>query len=338
MNNIIYSKNILIIIIIFNINHLVISDSSLSIKELNIDYTHALSLLNGNFFIIHQKGVRVYNYNFTSLLYDYYFNGETLIPSEEINNSTTIIQCPNGGQYVLVLIYEDIYIFSSRGQYLFRVQNTQLFSDFSKDVLYYQYRVFSFLYYKYDGNIYYFIISYINNQKKIKLILFEIDMINNSFKINLNVPYDVENLISDSVGCQIINSETFPNKISCFYAILNDPYFVLVLSVFDTEDNFTLLNKTDVYKDYGNNDNILIKSSIGEDKKIQIVSYIMKGGNVINYFAFDFNSFEYKNQYATISCLKGTMLINLYYFKYLIISPLPGLMKCNIRICFFNYF
>jgi len=316
--NIIYFKNIFAIFIIININNLVISDTSNFIQEFNIDYTHALSLLNGNFFLIHQNGVKVYNYNFTSLLYDYYFDGKTLIPSKDLNNNIYIIQCSDdANQYVLVLIYKEIYVFSSRGQYLFNVQNTQLFLDFSNEELYYQYRIFSFLYYKYEGNKYYFIISYINTQKKIKIIYFEIDMNIHSFLIINDISYDAENLISDSVGCQIINNDIYPDKLSCFYAIRNGYKNAFKLSIFDPEKNFTLLNETEVVTLDGNNENMLIKSSIGEDKKKQIIAYIMKSGSTIKYFVFDFNSFKYIEQYYSTGCLKGTILINFYYFKYL---------------------
>ena len=316
--NIIYFKYFFVIFMLFNLNNLVFSDSSSFLKEFNIDYTHALSLLNGNFFIIHKNGVKVYNYNFTSLLYDYYFEGEALIPSSDLNNYVHIIQSSDDvKQYVLVLIYNKIYVFSSRGKYLFKVQNTQLFSDFSKDELYYQYRIFSFLYYKYEGNQYYFIISYINGQKKIKLIKFEIDMNNHSLLIINDFPYDVENLISDSVGCNIINSEIYQDKLSCFYAIRNGYRNTFVLSIFDPENNFNLLNETEAVTLDGNNENMLIKSSVGEDKKKQIISYIMKSGSTIKYFVFDFNSSEYIEQYFSPGCLTGTTLINFYYFKYL---------------------
>jgi hypothetical protein len=142
-------------------------------------------------------------------------------------------------------------------------------------------------------------------------------MNSHSFLIINDVLYDVQYLISDSVGCQIINSDNYPNKLSCFYAIRNDYKNTFALSIFDPENNFNLLNKTDVLTIEGNDENILIKSSIGEDKKTQIIAYIIKSGNRINYFGFDFNSFEYIVQYPSVGCLQGTILINLFYFKYL---------------------
>ena len=44
-----YMKQILFIFIMININQIVISDNALYIMDLN--YTHALSLINGNIFI-----------------------------------------------------------------------------------------------------------------------------------------------------------------------------------------------------------------------------------------------------------------------------------------------
>jgi hypothetical protein len=80
-----YIKQILFIFIFININQIVISEEGLFLKSLNLDYTHALSLINGNIFILHKDGVIVYNYNFTIILYNYNFDGNPIIPSEEEN-------------------------------------------------------------------------------------------------------------------------------------------------------------------------------------------------------------------------------------------------------------
>ena len=47
---------------------------------LNLKYPHSFSLSNGNIFILHEDGVKVYNYNFTICLYSYNFDGNKLIP------------------------------------------------------------------------------------------------------------------------------------------------------------------------------------------------------------------------------------------------------------------
>ena len=84
----------------------------------NLDYTHALSLNNGNTFILHKNGVIVYNYDLTVILYNCNFGGIPLISSEIDNSFTSLIQCDsNYTQYVVAIINTKIYIFSSRGEY-----------------------------------------------------------------------------------------------------------------------------------------------------------------------------------------------------------------------------
>ena len=107
-----YIKQILFIIIFINLNQIIISEEGLFLKSLNLDYTHALSLINGNIFIIHKDGVVVYNYNFTIILYSYNFDEYPIIPSEKENNFTSIIQCDDDiNQYVVAIIENVIYIF-----------------------------------------------------------------------------------------------------------------------------------------------------------------------------------------------------------------------------------
>jgi len=121
-----YIKQILFIIIFI-----------IFLKSLNLDYTQALSLINWNIFIIHKDGVIVNNYNFTIILYSYNFDGYPIISSEKENNFTSIIQYDDDdiNQYVVAIIENVIYIFSSRGQYLFKVQNN-FFSDFITNSVY----------------------------------------------------------------------------------------------------------------------------------------------------------------------------------------------------------
>ena len=165
-----YMKQILFIFIMININQIVISESESNlVKELDLDYTHILSLINGNIFIIHKNGVNVYNYNFTIVLYSYNFDGNPIISSEEENNFTSVIQCDDdNNQYIIAIIKNSIYLFSSRGLYLFKISNN-FFSDFIENSIYTHY---SLLYYKYLGSIYYFIITYVNFDNNFQSLFF----------------------------------------------------------------------------------------------------------------------------------------------------------------------
>ena len=148
-----YLKQFLFHFIIINLIK-IINLYDLEIVNTNLDFTHALSLKNGNIFLLHQNGVIVYNYNMTIILYNY---EHSFISSEYENNLTTVIQCDddNNNHYVIALINNNLHIFSSRGQFLFTIINN-LLADISTELVFISY---SFLYYKYDGSLYYFIIS-----------------------------------------------------------------------------------------------------------------------------------------------------------------------------------
>ena len=316
LNN--HIKLIIFFFIIINLIQVIISESGLFIKNLDLNYTHALSLINGNIFIIHKNGVVVYNYNFTIILYNYDFGGIPLISSEEDNNFTSLIQCNDDiNQYVLALINDKTYIFSSRGLYLFHTSNT-LFTDFSTEVFYHYY---SFLYYKYEDSVYYFIVSFINNQNFIKVIEFQINMNTQSFNIYKEKIYNQSNIVSDSVPCQIINSNNYINVLSCFYAKKNDEINYknnFMLSLFKIENDFEIINETIALNgfDYSNT-NYLIKSSIGKDQNKIFIDYIYPVISTLFIIIFDFDLYQ-SNQFINVmECKTGTDLINIYYFNYI---------------------
>ena len=161
------SNKIFFLIIFINIYHGIISSIFIDkMQDLDLDFIHPIALLNGNIFIIHKNGAVVYNYNFTEILYNKNFGDNPIIPSENDNELTSVIQCNDNDKNVFAIINNNIYIFSSRGQYLFHKQII-LFSDFRTDV-YYKY--FSFLYYKYENPYYNLIVAFINNESKIRII------------------------------------------------------------------------------------------------------------------------------------------------------------------------
>ena len=307
-------KVFIFFLIIINLSQVVISQTDLFSKNLDLDYTHALSLINGNIFIIHKNGVIVYNYNFTIILYNYDFGGTPLISSEEDNNLTSLIQCDDdNNQYVLALINDKIYIFSSRGQYLFHTSNTSLFSDFSTD-FFYQY--YSFLYYKYDGSLYYFIVSFINNQNLIELIEFQININNKSFNLCKKRIFNISNIISESVTCQIINTNKYLNTLSCFY-IKRETINQFMLLLLNVENNFEIMNETQIFERNEIKSNYIIKSNIGKEKNKILLQYTFPILTTMYIFTFDFDLYQSSDSKPLIDCMEGSNLINIKYFNYI---------------------
>ena len=126
-----FLKKLLFSFIIINIFPIIINHYE--IVDTSLDFTHALSLKNGNIFLLHQNGVIVYNYNMTIILHNY---EHLFISSEYENNLTTVIQCEdNNNHYIIALINNNLHIFTSRGQFLFTISNN-LLDDLSTELLY----------------------------------------------------------------------------------------------------------------------------------------------------------------------------------------------------------
>ena len=300
---------------IFFINYLlriftfsIILNKYLSI-DIDINYPHSLSLLNGNVFIIHNKGVKVYNYNFTIPLYDYNFGGIILISNDVINDLTFVIQCDDdNNQYVLTLIYNIIYVFSSRGQFLFKLENfydnfldlSNLSSNktFSKH--------YSFLYYKNENQLYEFIIIFINDAKEMIALKLGINMNTQSIKF-INEKVLKENIETNT--CQLSTSNNITNILICFIQKVNN--LNLVVTLFDIENDFHQMNEssipgTELIKES------LLKSTFGKNNEKILICFSSK--QIAGLF-YDINSHESNLIYGP-TCDFLTKTISVDYLKY----------------------
>ena len=313
-----YSKKYIIIFVLLNIIQFIINNDELYEENLDIDYTHSLSLLNGNVFILHKNGVLVYNYNFTVILYDLRLN---LIPTELDNNFTSLIQCnDNNKNYIIALINNNIYIFSGKGLFLFNVNNNNLFSDFSQNV---KSQYYSFLYNKYEGSIYYFIVSFIDKNNYIKIKEFRINMETHVFSLNNSKTHgDSSNIVSDSVSCEITDYSGYQNTLACFYVIKNSTDYTtdLILSIFNLEDDLKLIKDHIAYKSFGYSmydSNFLIKSALGKgERKVHIGALIISGNSFLG-TVFDLDTFNKSEKDNYVTCSTGSNLIKINYFYFI---------------------
>ena len=320
MNLILYnSKKFFFLLIFINIYQDIFSRPIYNMKELDLDFIHPIALLNGNIFIIHKNGVVVYNYNFTEILYSNNLEGSPIIASEEENDLTSVIQCSDNDKNVFAIIKNNIYIFSSRGQYIFH-QRIILFSDFRTDV-YYKY--FSFLYYKYENPYYNLIVAFINNESKIRFIKIHIN-IHRQICDSEQFSFPIEDPISDSVTCQIINYNNYSDDLSCVYAIkgLNINNYMetkIIITLFDPENIFNLLNQTEITS-LGAVYSHGIFKSVNPEKSLGLlfINYIFISEQNLAWFIFDFNTFKMRDYIRSsgISCSNETKFIYADYFEY----------------------
>ena len=292
-----------------------IINESLYWKSLDLYYTHPLELFNGNLFILHSKGVIVYNYNFTIILYQYNFGGSILISSDEQNELTSIIQCnDNTNQYVIALIYKDIYIFSSIGKYIFHKVNTNIFSSLSTSIYY---ECYTFLYYKNEDSLYHFILVFKNTDELIQFNKLKIDMTKKTYELYGEKNFTVENLLSDCLTCHFTNFEEYQNILVCFYLKKKDYKMKLMISFFNQENNFLNINETEILDTYCINENYLIKSSINKQKNKIIAFFTSKTGDNFRWIFCDIESFQFTELENGNDCKFNNKLVKINYISLL---------------------
>ena len=256
--------------------------SNIITKKIQGKYPKSILLPFGNFFIVSDKGINVYNPNFTLNISLYNFTGEEIIYNTEdfLQSKQTVISkyIHNNNLYIFCLI---------KGSFLFIFDNNnyslQKFNISNIDnVLYY-----NLIPYSYNDTTIEYIISYMNyisSEKlyQINFFKYRLTHLNNEFKnefISYNNFVDILKKKKDDdfelfLSCQkISNYLDYNNYMICFYSEKKKK--ILRGTIFDIENNFTKINSTnytyenyyliDIVSSISNNNNIFICNNIYED-------------------------------------------------------------------------
>ena len=227
------------------------------------------------------------------------------------NELTSVIQCEDDNkEYVLALIYNKIYIFTHQGQYLFKLENFyNYFLDISS--LSFEnsiYKAYSFLYYKNENQIYYFIIEFINDLNAMIAIKLGINMNTKSIE-SINDAILIENNLCSSI-CNFRMSNESSKILACFSKMENS--INLLVSLFDIENNFIKINETSYSEIYLTKRETIFKSPYNKGKGKIFVCY---SSGVFACLFCDINSLEIELSYGP-TCLDETKVITADYFKY----------------------
>ena len=110
MRSVFIHMNIFILYIIFS-NRKVVSSTSFT-------YPSAISLMNGNFFIVEQNGIFVYDDQLTNIIRNYSFKEEDKIADLDSLSNVIIQYKRNYQNYIICLINAKIYFFDYEGKLL----------------------------------------------------------------------------------------------------------------------------------------------------------------------------------------------------------------------------
>ena len=87
------------------------------VSLVDLNYPSAISLDNGNIFIIEKNGILVYDEQLNNIIYNYPFNEE-----RQITDSTNVI-LKQKNNYIICLINSIIYFFNYENKLLYKYEN-----------------------------------------------------------------------------------------------------------------------------------------------------------------------------------------------------------------------
>jgi hypothetical protein len=229
-------------------------------------YPKAIKLVNENIFIIHKQGIDIYDSSITNKIKSIItFREEDKIKNNDIYNKITISNFNESTYECLFTIINDkIYIFNSEGDILYNSHNK--ISLFNVDY-------YSLIPIKKIGNKYYYMISFINENNFIQLLLFEYDNKNHQNIILSNKSafnYTVINkrtfiIKNNGLSCQLMNNSSKSDIIVCFFCINSFKNFLTNSFIILDNSSFIIKNT---------NNTINLPNEINEIKIIKSITNI----------------------------------------------------------------
>ena len=287
-------------------------------KSFDNPFKQISKLPSGDFFIIMQNGIYIYNYDFSIKRYLYSFEESQKITSDSDNNNTIISELKQDDKFFLIsLIKRNIYIYDYENNNLYHspYNLTELFSqnNYCQEGV-----IYNLIPYDFKNNNFNFIITFlvtstVNNM--ITFLYYTIDISNNSINCNKKIDFYDKAVIlgtlyfSDispyEVSCQISSS---PTKMNCFYSRKNRKVFRMI--------NFQIENEpqqNDIINIKENNKAICkIKSSISTDKTLLFGCYLLSNNSVQCYYNNKANNVLTDISYSHLSNCND---IKTYYFN-----------------------
>ena len=290
------------------------------ISLIDLNYPNAISLDNGNVFIIEKNGIFVFDEQLNNVIYNYAFNEE-----DQINESTNVI-FKQKNNYIICLVNTIIYFYDYENKSLNKYDN--LINDeniFNPTLTPIDLN---------DINFFYYVIGYIiyeSNCYKLKLLYYKIDYEgkNNDYISScsierIGVPYgvfghDYYNIQNKGLSCEYMQTRNSDNKfLICFFIVKSNELLYLAENIYDIST--TSLSNTEsgfdpnVADTYIINDIIQIQSIISDDKKNSLIC-LLSNEQKISYFKFyfEYGSFDFHHEIFSTEVFVNFNCINTIY-------------------------
>ena len=296
-----------------------------------LKYPYSLYLSDGNIFIIHQKGISIYDHLFTNKTKDVVtFSKKDQIKTSDLSRITTTLE----DELLFCLIKDKVYIFNNKGNLLFH-NNTLILNDGMKPNYYslaaikidnylYNYTIFYFL----NKNLYRTYYQYnIKSNKNILTSSFSQPFFPYYFIYWDGTRYEERYDFSDDViTCQYMIDKEKNNSLTCFLLMEkeNKVKYLFVIYNYSQEEYLTIYKDKDLYfqTNYDYKSVKCIKSVLISSRSKAFVSLYSSFGELKS-FIFDINN---KNDFGNIrfnqyfknnNCSTLNYFgFNIYYYKY----------------------
>ena len=247
MKSVFTAINIFILSLIISIRNVI------SLIELN--FPSAISLLNGNIFVVEKKGIFVYDEQLKNIIYNYNFKEE----SEQINSlsSLSAINIKLKNNYIICLINLKVYFFDYEGKLI--KETEKIITD---ENIYYPTLIpipFS------NDNFYYYIIGYLSysNEKScyiFKLLYYKINLYDNTNNFISDLTLDIFTssfwkdkyaFLNQGLSCDYMQDATNKgdNYLTCFFIVQESTKPALSHNFFDVTTSIISINNK-YYYDY----------------------------------------------------------------------------------------
>ena len=302
MNNKIFFVNFRISFYLF----ILFSIRNPSLSYVSFNFPYALSLSNGNIFIIHKEGITICDNLLSKIIKNItIFGSSEQIGTEESLSKVTTTKMNN---YIISIINDKIYIFNETGDLLY--QNNNKILNSSETAEYY-----TLVSYKIEDNYYFYLIGFVDKEL-LNFIYYKYDSSTNENYLlstskgknhytyeNTGEIYSFYYIRNKALSCQYMKANNWEKVIVCFFLVYKndddydyynkDNYFYdyfLTFDYFSIDSSNNLVRHTGFICNHFNFPEIsCIKSSVTPDQSKALVGFYFNNG-MPSYFIFDINA------------------------------------------------
>ena len=262
------------------------------ISALDFTYPSAITISNGNIFVIEKEGIFVYDEQLANIVYNYPFDED-----EKINdlNSLSNIIIKYRYDYIICLINLKIYFFSNEGEKLLETEKLITDENFSYPTL---------TPINLNDEDYYYIIGFFlneNNLYKLKLIFYKINLSSSDYlnakifentidKFTISFWNNIRLFQNIGLSCEYMQAEDneSDNFLTCFFIIEIKNSLTLAHYLFDVSAISFNVSEKYYYAYIDNIDDVKqIKAVTNNNRKEALVCLLYTNEN-LNCFKFHF--------------------------------------------------